>query len=87
MSTVKSRNVILDDRRTSLRLELAIWDALEEICAREGITLNQLCMRVERQRGPRSLAAAIRVYALQYFREAATEPGHAEAGHGSPSDG
>ncbi|SDF90920.1 Predicted DNA-binding protein, contains Ribbon-helix-helix (RHH) domain [Limimonas halophila] len=83
MSTLKSRNVLLDGRRTSLRLERAVWDALDEICQREGMNLNQVCTHVERQRAERSLAAGIRVFVLHYFREAATEAGHAAAGHGA----
>jgi len=88
MSTLKSRNIILDDRRTSLRLEHAVWDAIDEICLREGMTIHQLCAHVERHTGERhagerSLSAGIRVFVLRYFREAATEDGHLAAGHGA----
>ena len=82
MSTLVSRNVSLAGRRTSLRLEQPIWDGLEEICVREGRSLNDVCADVEAARPERTLTASIRVFVLQYFRDAATEEGHAAAGHG-----
>ncbi len=59
-----------------------MWDALDEICHREGMTLSQLCQRIDERRRASSLTAAIRVFILTYFRGAATESGHADAGHG-----
>ncbi len=82
MSTLMSRNVTLQGRRTSLRLERAMWDALEEIRARERQSMHELCAHIDRTRSERTLTAGIRVYILEYFRRAATEAGHAEAGHG-----
>lgn len=82
MSTLVSRNVSLNGRRTSLRLEREMWDALDEICAREGWTLHAVCAHVENRRRERTLTAGIRVYVLQYYRQAATEDGHAAIGHG-----
>ncbi|MGH6914803.1 MAG: ribbon-helix-helix domain-containing protein [Kiloniellales bacterium] len=74
------------DRRTSLRLEPAMWEALGEICQREGLTLHQLCTQVDRRRQSSSLTAAIRVFIVSYFRAAATEEGHAGTGHGTLFD-
>jgi predicted DNA-binding ribbon-helix-helix protein len=78
-----ARNVTVAGKRTSVRLEPEMWDALQEITLRQGITLHQLCTEIARQRGVSSLTAAIRAYALAYFRAAATERGHRAAGHGS----
>ena len=47
MSTLVSRNVRINGRRTSVKLEPAMWEALAEICAREGIGIGQLCTGVE----------------------------------------
>jgi predicted DNA-binding ribbon-helix-helix protein len=82
MSTLISRNVTLAGRRTSLRMEQAVWHALEEIAQRENWTLHALVQQIDRQRHERTLTAGVRVYVLQYFRAAATEAGHAAAGHG-----
>jgi len=81
-STLVNRNVTVAGRRTSMRLEPAMWDALQQICLREGKTLNQLVTEIDRQRVESSLTAAIRVYLLQYFSAAATDEGHRLAGHG-----
>ena len=50
---------------------------------REGITITELCTAINTAK-PRhlSLTAAIRVAVLQYYMDAATEPGHIMAGHG-----
>lgn len=77
-----SRNVTINGRRTSLRLEPAMWDALAEIAKREGISLNEVIARIDRQVEGSGLTAQVRVFALGYFRAAATETGHQHAGHG-----
>ena len=82
-STLVNRNVFVGKRRTSLRLEPAMWDALTEICRREGLTVHQLCALIDERRLASSLTAAIRVFIVNYFRSAATEGGHAGIGHGS----
>ena len=82
-STLVNRNVTIDGRRTSLRLESALWDALEEIGQRENRTRNQLCGMIDGCRHASSLTAAVRVFIVNYFRAAATEEGHANIGHGA----
>lgn len=78
------RNIVVNGRRTSTRLEPATWDALLEICARERCSIHELCTWIEDTKVPQSsLTAAIRVFAMSYFRHAATEDGHKEANHGS----
>lgn len=83
-STLINRNVTVGGRRTSMRLEPPMWDALQQVCSREGKPLNRLVTDIERQRVESSLTAAIRVYLLQYFTAAATDEGHRLAGHGGP---
>jgi len=82
-STLVNRNVIVGRRRTSLRLEPAMWESLAEICRREDFSLHDLCTLIDRRRHASSLTAAIRVFILAYFRAAATEDGHASVGHGT----
>jgi len=81
-STLVSGNVTVDGKRTSMRLEPAMWGALREVCAREGKSMNALVTEIDRGRAQSTLTAAIRVYLLAYFRSAATEDGHRSAGHG-----
>jgi len=56
-----------------------MWDALQEICAREGRSIHDVCTEIDRQRQQSGLTAGVRVFILNYFREAATEEGHARA--------
>ncbi len=58
-----------------------MWDALEEICGREGMTEHELCTRIDGLNVASSLTASVRVFIVTYFRGAATEKGHAGAGH------
>lgn len=81
-STLINRNVTIKGRRTSLRLEAMMWDALQEIAIREQNSLHQLCERIDNTRSESSLTAGVRVFILGYFRNAATEVGHAGVGHG-----
>lgn len=77
-----ARNVTVAGRRTSLRMEPEMWDALQEAAAREGLSLHDFCTGVAKKRGGYSMTAAIRVHLLGYFRHASTEAGHKAAGHG-----
>ncbi len=60
-----------------------MWDALEEICGREGVTEHELCTRIDGLGIASSLTASVRVFIVTYFRGAATEKGHAGVGHGA----
>jgi predicted DNA-binding ribbon-helix-helix protein len=84
-STLVNRNITVAGRRTSIRLEPAMWEALRQICERERKSLNEVVTEIEGQRVESSLTAAIRVYVLSYFRAAATDEGHRLAGHGGGS--
>ena len=82
-STLVNRNVTIDGRRTSLRLEPDMWDALDEICHRETITRHQLCEMIYTFKHASALTAAVRVFIVNYYRAAATEKGHGSIGHGA----
>lgn len=63
-----TRNVVIDGKRTTIRLESAIWDAVEDLCARENISRHELCSRVEAGRDGLNRAQAIRAVVMNYFR-------------------
>jgi hypothetical protein len=78
-----------------VRLEPSYWEALDEICRREELTVDELCTDLRERLAEQtkrlpdrsdadrvSLANAIRVFTVGYFRQAATETGHDRAGHG-----
>ena len=77
-----SRNVTINGRRTSLRLEIEIWEAVSEICGHENLTVHQLCTIIDGRRGRSSRISAIRAFIVAYFRNASTDEGHFKAGHG-----
>ena len=78
-----SRNVRVSGHRTSIRLDPEMWESIEEIARREDCSVNWICSMIDRRREDSSLTAAIRDFILRYFRMAATEKGHLEAGHGA----
>lgn len=67
--------------RTTMRLEVEVIDAMREMCIRENVTAADLVGRVADTK-PRNLSSALRMWVLGYYRAAATEAGHAAAGHG-----
>jgi predicted DNA-binding ribbon-helix-helix protein len=76
-------NIVVGDRRTSVRLSPVIANAVEKIAAREGCELDELYTYIDRRKEKGvSRATAIRDFALGYFMHAATEAGHRKAGHG-----
>lgn len=82
-SSLVSRNITIFGRRTSVRLEPEMWVALNDIADREKCSVHDICALVYvRKSKATSLTAAIRVFLMLYYRAAATEQGHMNAGHG-----
>ena len=82
-SSLVSRNITILGRRTSVRLEPEMWLALRDISKREKCNMHEICSLIYARKQPNtSLTAAIRVFLMLYYRSAATEEGHARAGHG-----
>ena len=82
VSRLINRNVVAARGRTSMRLEPELWEALSEICGREGQDMSSLVRKVEQKGHAGGRTSAVRVFVLSYFRGAATEAGHQGAGHG-----
>lgn len=70
-----SKNVTVNGRRTSLRLENASWLALSDICKFEDVSLHVLCSMIEQQRQGSSRTSAVRAFIVSYFRKAAIDAG------------
>ena len=62
------KNVIVNGRRTSMRLDKETWISLSDICQREGLTIHELCSKIDLTKGPSGLSAATRLFVLTYFR-------------------
>lgn len=83
-TTLLSRNITVDGRRTSVRLEPEMWSSLYDIAKRENCSIHDICTLISMRKNPKtSLTAAIRVFLMLYFRASSTEEGHARAGHGN----
>lgn len=88
---LSTRNINVNGRRTSLRLEAGYWESLDRACLRERLTASQFCTRIVEAassahgsgRDWSNLTALVRMYLTRYYAEAATEIGHAQAGHGA----
>ena len=63
--------------RTSVRLEPAMWDALQDIARRRQATIHDLVTLIDRDRTSSSLTAAIRVYIVDYYRAAEVQASRA----------
>lgn len=58
-----------------MRLEPEFWDALDDVCRREEVSVDDLIERAEKRTRHVSRTSAVRVYLLGYFRDRASGPG------------
>jgi predicted DNA-binding ribbon-helix-helix protein len=67
-----SKNIRIHDRRTSVRLEPEMWDALAEIAEMEDCSIHDLCGAVHDLKEKEvSFTGALRVFLMEYYRAAA----------------
>lgn len=79
-----NRSITVLGRRTSVRLESELWKSLYNITEREKCTLHELVSLISVvKRKEMSLTSSIRVFIALYYKAAATEAGHKNAGHGN----
>lgn len=82
---METKNISINGRRTSMKLEPYLWESLLEIARIESVSRDDLIEEVERRRiiyPSTTLTSAVRVFITQYYRQACTEEGHRYAGHG-----
>ena len=60
-------NIIVEGRRTSLALELGIWESLTEMCRQQQQSLDETCEDIVRKAEGISMASAIRTAVLEHF--------------------
>ena len=76
-SILQSRNVRIHKRRTSVRLEPEMWNALNEIAELEGCSVHDLCGAVhDLKEKSASFTAALRVFMMEYYRSVALTNNH-----------
>ncbi len=68
------RNIIIKDHRKTISLEGSIWSALEELCHRESMGLNQICTLIDDElHKDASRTSTIRTFVVNYFRTIAND--------------
>ncbi len=67
----RPRNIRIHGRRTSMRLELPFWSALEEIARALEMPVETLCERIADTSHRGNLSSAIRVFVLAWSRKQA----------------
>lgn len=83
MTRLMNKIILINNRRTSMRLCRKEWDALYEVCKIERISKNHLIEMIEANKSEiLGLTYSTRLFLVAYFREAASEDGHKKAGHG-----
>ena len=73
-TTVKKRSVVVGGHRTSISLEQAFWEAMQDLAARDGKTINQMDSDIDSARTG-NLSSAIRVWVLERAKTGLLQPG------------
>ncbi len=63
-----SKNIYINKKRTSMKLDPENWDALAEICKEEKISLNALLTLINELKGDVGLSIATRVFIVSYLK-------------------
>ncbi len=62
-----SKNIYINKRRTSMRLDPKSWEALDRICKNENISLSTLLSLIEDYKGNIGFSVATRVFIVSYL--------------------
>lgn len=73
MPELINRNLIINGRRSSMRLEPELWDAFVDICRAEGLDHVGLMKRIMETHKGGSHTSTVRVYLLNHYRRAVTQ--------------
>ena len=77
MSELKSKVVVINNRRTSVRLCNSEWLALEDLCKRERVPRNRLIEAIENSNHNNNqkigLTGAIRLFSIIYYHTLSNE--------------
>ncbi len=65
---LRKHSVTIAGHKTSLSLEDAFWRALKTLADRDGLSVNALVERIDRERAG-NLSSALRVYVLRRTQE------------------
>jgi predicted DNA-binding ribbon-helix-helix protein len=66
MTHLKPRNIVVGNRRTTVRLESRYWEELQTISRRTGRSIRDICTSLDQTRTG-TLASALRLFVLAHF--------------------
>jgi predicted DNA-binding ribbon-helix-helix protein len=69
MSDQIKRSVTIKGHKTSISLEAPFWEALKDIAALEGLSVNALTAKIDNAPHTGGLSSAIRIYILNHYRQ------------------
>ena len=70
MATLSNRVISIYNRKTSMRLAPAEWEAIDTICRRENIKRKKLFELIDANKDEKmGLTASVRVFSLIYYRK------------------
>ena len=80
ISSLITKNVKVNGRRTSVRLEPQLWRALEDIASFEEKRIDEICNQVNARRMNKGgFTSALRVHIISYFRDRVYQTGYAKS--------
>ena len=78
-TSLLTRNVIVNGRRTSIRLGPRMWDAVDRIAEREKVALCEIMAQAKRRHSSGAFTAAVREFTVEYWMNAAEPPQQEQA--------
>ena len=70
-SPVVKRSIVIAGHKTSVSLEDAFWQGLQQVANERDMTLSDLVAGIDTERHHGNLSSAIRLFVLDYYRERA----------------
>ena len=67
---IRKRSVVIARHRTSISVENAFWQALQDIAVTRGVSVNRLITEIDRKRNG-NLSSAIRLFVLAEIMKSA----------------
>jgi len=71
-SAIIKRSVTVRGRKTSISLDVPLWEALRRLAEAESIAISALISEIDQERSHGSLSEAVRSFVLNNFHERIT---------------
>ena len=69
-SSIIKRSIVIAAHKTSVSVEDDFWEALHKIAEQRHETLSHLIASIDAERKHANLSSAIRLYVLEFYRDA-----------------